>query len=872
MTQIASLSFDAAGWELWPALCAGGRVEVVPEGVRASWEELGRWMREQEVTVCFLPTPVAEEMLNAGVELPASLRLLSVGGDRLRRWAEAGAHYELANIYGPTEITIASNCGMVAATGAGLPPLGHAIANTQVYVLDPSGELCPVGVAGELYVGGAGVARGYVQRPELTAERFVPDRFSGRAGARLYRTGDVVSWRADGQLDFIGRLDAQVKLRGHRIELGEIEAVLSKFACVRQCAVAILELAGTQMLTAYFVGDAEAPLLREHAARQLPAYMIPQRFIRLEALPLTPNGKLDRKALPAPEATDFQLFAEPQTPTQEILCGIWAEVLGRERVGIHDNFFELGGDSILSIQVVARAAQYGLSLTTRDLFERQTVALLSEAAGGETATQAQSMQTGEVPLTPIQHWFMRQERRRPWHFNHAVLLADAKKIDGARLQRAVERVLASHEVFHLRYERDGQGQVRQHYRSGDGGDSHARRCGRVDLRALHRTAQSKLVESVAERVQESLDLEAGRLVAAVRFEVSDSGDVDTGADTDGGRLLVVAHHLAIDGVSWRILLDQVERAYADLQTDTDSTLRTQGSSFGQWALALEREARSEETQRELAYWVKQQPCVDERVPRDFEAGANTVESSESVAVEFDAEQTEVLLREVPRRLRAQVEEVLMLGVVEALREWSGSREAVVECEGHGREPLAGVDVSQTVGWFTTLYPVRFVRESEGEATIAERLREVRDQLRAVPRKGLGYGLLKYCAGAEQLSVPEAEVSFNYLGQWDANLGGLFTPGAESVGASQWAGERRSHVVGVNGSVHGGRLRMVWTYSRNVHRRETVERVAGLFRQTVEAVVAACAVENEAAAPAPVEVSDLSFSDAEWKALLTAVRS
>jgi non-ribosomal peptide synthase protein (TIGR01720 family) len=399
------------------------------------------------------------------------------------------------------------------------------------------------------------------------------------------------------------------------------------------------------------------------------------------------------------------------------------------------------------------------------------------------------------------------------------------------------------------------------------------------LRSLPRAAQGKVIEQVATRVQASLHLEVGRLVTALRFEMT--GDVG-GSGASGGRLLVVAHHLVIDGVSWRILLDQVERVYQDLQAGRESALRGQGSSFGQWVHALVREAESEETQGELAYWVTQQPRRDERLPRDSETGANTVESSESIAVEFDKAQTDTLLREVPRLMRAQVEEVLVLGVVAALQEWSGSKSVIVECEGHGREPVAGVDVTQTVGWFTTLFPVRFSQATESDAshndgatsnsdvTIAERLREVRDQLRGVPRKGLGYGLLKYVGQAEELNGATAEVSFNYLGQWDANLGGMFSGGSESVGASQWAGEERSHLIGVNGSVNGGRLRVVWTYSRSLHRAETMERVAELFRCTVEQVVAACGDQSET--PAPVEVSDLSFSDAEWKALLTAVRS
>ncbi|HEV2799872.1 MAG TPA: amino acid adenylation domain-containing protein, partial [Pyrinomonadaceae bacterium] len=867
--QKTAMSFDASVWEFYAPLLVGGTLLMASAGAHRDPFVLIENIRRKRATILQVVPTMLDLLVNQfGWTECESLRLVFCGGEALsetlrRKFAETTPRAELSNLYGPTEATIDATYWRSSDD----TPLciGRPVANASAYILDAWGALCPVGVPGELYLGGAGLARGYIGRPELTVERFVPHPFATSPGVRLYRTGDVAKWRADGQLDFIGRADAQVKLRGHRIELGEIEALMSRHAGVRQCAAVVRVQSGSgDALVAYVAGEVEAHELRTHLAQQLPAYMVPQRIVKLDALPLTANGKIDRKALPAPDETQTETaggYVPPRNSVEGVLCRVWSEVLGREQVGIHDNFFELGGDSILSIQIGVRAAQHGLTLSTRDLFEHQTIAALSQSAALEIAAgnDADAETSGDWPLTPIQRWFFAQQMQRPAHYNQAALLSDSEVLDGRRLQAAVEHVLAAHEVLGLRYERV-DGEVRQQYRArAEREETTQRRCGRADLRSLPQTAQSRVIETIAERVQESLDLETGRLVNAVRFEV-----------TGGGRLLVVAHHLVIDGVSWRILLDQMERSYRE---GTHNDLRAQVSSFGQWARRLELEARSEETQRELAYWMKQQPRVDEHVPRDFEAGANTVESSESVAVEFDAEQTEVLLREVPRHLRAQVEEALLLGVVEALREWSGKSEAVVEYEGHGREPLAGVDVSQTVGWFTTLYPVRFVLE--GEATIAERLREVRDQLRAVPRKGLGYGLLKYVGGGGELQGASAEVVFNYLGQWDANLGGLFRASAENVGASQWGGERRSHVIEIYGSVHGGRLRMVWTYSRNVHRRETVERVAGLFRQTVEAVVAACAQEG-AAASVPgdyawdLETDDFSLSNAELDDLLAEV--
>jgi non-ribosomal peptide synthase protein (TIGR01720 family) len=823
---------------------------------------LQKWMADEDITIGFVPTPMAELLLELEWPADTALRIMLTGGDVLHRRPAPGTPFTLVNNYGVTEATVVSTSGVVAPEGAGLPSIGRSIAGTTLRVLGADGRVVPDGEPGELFISGRSVATGYLNRPELTAERFVPDPFGTRAGTRLYRTGDRMRWSENAQLEFLGRQDDQVKLRGNRIELGEIEAVLSKYAGVRQCAVTVMEVAGRQMLLAYVTGEAEAVELKEHAARELPTYMVPQRIVKLDALPLTANGKVDRKALPGPEGVEAAAaggYCAPRTPVEEVLCRVWGEVLGRERVGIHDNFFELGGDSILSIQIGVRASQCGLRLTTRDLFEHQTVAALSAGVAGLERAAAGvgvglGLSEGEaVPLTPIQRWFFAQGWRREWHYNQAALLADAGGADGGRMQAAVERVLAAHEVFELRYERVA-GEVRQHYagRASEREEAQPRRCGRADLRALPRAVQGRVIEQLAAQAQAGLDLEAGRLVAALRCEV-----------TGGGRLLVVAHHLVIDGVSWRILLDQVERAYADSLAGGESSWRAQGSSFGQWAQALVQEAASDETGRELEYWVRQQPGSDERLPRDFyESGANTVGSGARVAVEFDQAQTEVLLREVPRRLRAQVDEVLLLGVVEALREWGGKGAAVVECEGHGRQPLPGLDVSQTVGWFTTLYPVRFQSEAEsgatnqGGRTITERLREVRERLRAVPRKGLGYGLLKYIGQAEELAGAGAEVSFNYLGQWDANLGGLFRAGGESPGASQWAGEQRPHLVEVHGSVHGGRLSMVWTFSRNLHRKQTMERLLALFRRTVEAVIAACGDKRNAPVAADFPLAKL----------------
>ena len=433
LTQVASFGFDAAVWEIWPSLCGGATLHICPEHVRLDPQGLQQWLNRESITQSFLPTPLAEKLLALRWNTKTSLRVMLTGGDRLQRWAEPNQVFDLVNHYGPTESTVVTSCATVPpypAEGGGVgPSIGKPINNTEVYVLGSAQELVPVGVKGELYVGGGGLARGYLGRAELTAERFVPHPYSIEAGARLYRTGDVVRYLPDGNLEYLGRADNQVKIRGHRIELGEVEAVLSEHPDIRQAVVITHAAENQERLVAYVVsqngtGSSE---WREYLQQRLPEYMVPAAFVSLPGLPLTANGKVDRRALPAPEWTRAgvkRAFVAPTTESERVLCAIWSELLGVKEVGVDDNFFELGGDSILSIQIVARAHQAGLRLTPRHMFAHQTVRGLAAVAevGEQLVRGEQGEVHGAVVLTPIQQWFFEEELSAKEHYNHAVLL------------------------------------------------------------------------------------------------------------------------------------------------------------------------------------------------------------------------------------------------------------------------------------------------------------------------------------------------------------------------------------------------------------------------------------------------------------------
>ena len=384
-TQLAGLAFDASAWETWPYLLAGACLHLVRPELLGQPEALWQQLADDRITVAFMPTPLAELMLAAPRPEQLALRCLLAGGDRLHGHPPAGLPFELVNNYGPTENSVVSTSCPVPAGEEGLPPIGKPIANTRVYLLDDSFEPVPVGVSGELYVGGAGLARGYLNQPELTAERFLADPFVNEAWARMYKTGDLGRWREDGSIEFLGRNDFQVKVRGFRIELGEIEARLAEHPAVRETAVLAREDGtGGKRLVAYYTGDAGLTVedLRAHLAEALPEYMVPVAFVQLEALPLTPNGKLDRKALPAPEGDAYgaREYEAPQGETEQALAALWAELLKVDQVGRHDNFFELGGHSLLAVTLIARMRQAGLNTDVRALFTAPTLAGLAALA------------------------------------------------------------------------------------------------------------------------------------------------------------------------------------------------------------------------------------------------------------------------------------------------------------------------------------------------------------------------------------------------------------------------------------------------------------------------------------------------------------
>jgi amino acid adenylation domain-containing protein/non-ribosomal peptide synthase protein (TIGR01720 family) len=849
--QFSSFSFDASVFEIVMGLLTGavlcmGKSESVLPGI-----DLIQLLRRLAITNIVMPPSALGAMPYEN--LPALQTIVVAGeacpSDVLALWSP---QHRFFNAYGPTESTIwatVAECGDSDVR----PPIGRPIANTQVYLLDTYLQPVPIGVAGELHIGGDGLARGYWQRAELTAERFIPDAMSGQMGGRLYRTGDLARYLPDGNIEYLGRIDHQVKVRGHRIELGEIEAVLATHTGVRQCVVIAREdTPGIKQLVAYLVSEGEEAVsiseLRSYLKEKLPDYMIPSFFVTLDELPLTPNGKIDRRSLPAPERTGAESehsFVAATTAEEQALAVIWCEVLNLPRVGIHDNFFHLGGDSILSIQVIARANDAGLRLTPKQLFQHPTISELALLAGSSSLVLAeQGFVSGHLPLTPIQHWFFDQQLPRPHHFNQALLLETRTPLDATLLASALQHLLEHHDALRMRFTPSEAGWLQLNLPPDD-----LVPLSFIDLSAVPAEAVAERIEAEATLLQSSLNLSDGPLLRVALFDLGKGRD---------GRLLIVIHHLVVDGVSWRILLEDLQTAYQQLAQGEEIKLPAKTTSFKRWAELLTEYAASESIGEERAYWEaegERQRAV-RALPVDYEGGSNSEALARAVTVSLSEEQTRALLQEVPEAYHTQINDVLLTALVEAFGRWSGERRLVVDLEGHGREEIGEeVDVSRTVGWFTTMYPVRL--EIKGGSSLGEGLKGVKEQLRGVPRRGLGYGLVRYVRGAaagaggeeaaeraeaEQWSGgAEAQVSFNYLGQFDQ----LFTERSawvvaeESSGAAHDVGGERGHLIDVSGMITGGRLQVTWAYSEGVYRRETIEAVAQGYVEALEELIAHC---------------------------------
>lgn len=1128
---VSTLAADLGNTVIFPALCSGGALHIITSETASDPVALADYFSEHKIDCLkIVPSHLAALMTHAEPERVLPRKCLVLGGEAsswqlIEKIQRLAPDCRVLNHYGPTETTVGvMTFAIDNQFESKTAPLGYPIANTQVYVLDNDLRPVPFGVAGELHVAGANVTRGYLNSAGTTAAKFIPNPFSARPGDRLYKTGDLAQHRPDGSIEFLGRTDDQVKVRGFRVDPAEIEALLDQHQAVKQSKViAHASAAGEKRLVAYVVPDGtsaaavrralslkregrlneahELPnqmlvasqnknetsfmykeifeekiylqhgvrlndgdcvfdvganigmfslfvgrecrnakiyafepmpplfetlrtnialydldakvfqcgvaadnntreftyyphltlmsgqfadlaqdrqvvklfesnrhedgwnselldemleermtterftcqmqrisdVIREHGVERIdllkidvqkselevlrgiddgdwnkieqvvlevhdiddrlrqivslfethgfqvhvqqeamlketalydvycvrpdrsrrldhsvsspqrewtspdslladvrkyleanaPEHMVPSAFVLLESMPLTANGKIDRKALPEPvelEPKPERTFVAPSNRTEQLLTDIWRQVLGRSEISVNDNFFELGGDSILSIQIVARANQAGLRLSPKLIFRHQTIAQLALAiaeteTGSPVLQTEQGLLTGAVPLTPVQHYFFEQVRVAREHFNQSLLLDVQRPVHAGHLRAVIAALIEHHDALRLRFEQTDDGWTQRY----------------AGLEAIDETAVEVVeiseseIEPACNEAQRSLKLESGKLFRVVLFQ--------TGTTQ---RLLLVAHHLVIDGVSWRILLEDIARGLDQAERGNAIDFGNKTTSYREWATRLERYSREDEAAAELAYWLNAEKSAAWELPVDRREGDNSVASTRTISVSLDAEETRALLQEVPEAYRTQINDVLLTALAKAVNKWTGRQQVVVQMEGHGREELwEDVDLSRTAGWFTSLFPVLI--EIDSASDVGSSLKSVKEQLRRVPNRGLVYGVLRYLTKKLNEGSKQPDLKFNYFGQLDNVLSSdsLFNLSSLARGAERDEQQQRNCLVEVSSAVAGGQLQLNFSYSENVHRRETIERLSATLVAALREIIAHC---------------------------------
>ncbi|GAA2980055.1 non-ribosomal peptide synthetase [Actinokineospora diospyrosa] len=810
----APLGFDISINEIFLPLVTGGAVVVAAPGAERDVEYLLDLITEHRVSFTYL----VASMLDMLLQLPGitavtdTLKHVWCGGealtpelfDRFRRALDATMYHG----YGPAEATIGVSHEFYRgdAVRRGIS-IGRPNPNTRVHVLDAALNPVPVGVQGELYTGGLPLGRGYVGDPAQTAARFVADPWT--PGARLYRTGDLARWTAGGTLEFLGRVDHQVKIRGMRVELQEIEAALAAHDAVRQAVVVTVRgPSGATQLAGYCTGTGSAgTALDGHALRgwlgeRLPEHMVPPTIQVLDALPVTPSGKVDRRALPAPDFTAS--LRTPVTEVEQLVCSLFAEVLGLPRVGVDDSFFSLGGDSIVSLQLVAKARAAGLAISPRDVFDSRTAGDLARLVSDRVpvAIEAPTVDAvGEVPLTPVMRTVLSRDGLRRRYAQAAVVEAPAN-LDPAALATAVEALVRHHDA--LRAVVTSTGDTWRYVVPKAGEVDGLVRPGSDDVRAE--------LDAAADR----LDPSSGVMLQVVWFpEV----------------IGIVIHHFAVDGVSWRILLPDLADAYQAAVEGRTPELTPVGTSLRAWASGLAEVDRSSE----VDFWSATLDGPDTALgSRPLDPTRDVLATVRDVRVELPVDVSRAVLTDVPDRYFARIDDVLLTALGMAF-----GRPTLVELEGHGREDgvIDGADLSRTVGWFTTVYPVRL---DVGSLEPGDALKHVKEALRAVPNRGIGYGHLH--------DTNPAQITFNYLGRYGgtdagkpwtqsgeyADMAGIFDPTAPAPNTLE--------VTALTEDTSAGPvLRATWSYPEGVLTREEVIDLANRWREALIALTSDSAV-------------------------------
>ncbi|MBT7590555.1 MAG: amino acid adenylation domain-containing protein [Candidatus Scalindua sp.] len=863
----APLIFDVSVQQIFGCLTQGNTCHVIPDEIRLNSMRLVEYFRRKKIDMAnFTPSFFGMLLEAYSPNIPWPMRHVLIGaealpGQLLERFYSNPTNrgITIRNMYGPTECCVNSTSCVFSVdshTKWKRPPIGRPIANVRTYILDDNLKLAPVGVMGELCISGANLAGGYLNDSSKTDAVFVPHPF--RNGKRLYRTGDLARWLPAGEIEVLGRMDHQVKVRGYRVEIGEIEKQLTRHPFVQEAVVVYKEARDESQgraLHAYIVSREEISVedLRAYLERMLPNYMIPSYFARMDKMPLNATGKVDLNFLAESDSgaalNQEAAFVEPLTKTGRKLAEVWQTALGRGRVGIHDNYFYLGGDSIKAIQVVSRMLREGLKVEIRDLFRYPTIAELEPYVVEAQSRKASPDSGGEAPLTPIQQKFFSEHPDDPHWFNHALLLHAPNGFREEAARKVFEVFWEHHDALRARYRKDGSRWIQKI--SEAEGESWFEM---VDLRESQNPHEDLCHRATA--IQKSFDLATGPLIKASLFKTR-----------DGDRLLVVVHHLVIDGVSWRILLEDFSLGYRQVLRGKQIQFDEKTTSFKRWAEEIVRYSKSDMLLKEKDYWAGLDTVSVRPLLFDHDTVDNRYRDARTIKFQLSKAETHVLLKQVNHAYTTTTEDILLMVLARTLYQWSGNSCTFITLEGHGRENIIGeLDVSRTVGWFTCMYPV--LLELPTDKDTGYQIKFIKETIRKIPNRGIGYGILKYVTPSKkkkELSFhKQSQITFNYLGQIDDSMfSELFTISFDAVGEVVSPDAERHCDIDISGVVLDGKLELMVVYNRNRFQEGTMGDFLNKFQRELRTAMCHCQEKKTSEmTPADFTFSQLSLDDLE----------
>ncbi|MEC0599321.1 amino acid adenylation domain-containing protein [Bacillus spizizenii] len=832
----SSISFDLTVTSIFTPLISGNTI-VIYEGIDKSLL-IRKIVEENKVDIIKL-TPTHLRLLELMDLKNSKIKRLIVGGEELKTDQARKVYHafngkiEIYNEYGPTEATVGCMIHKfnIENDNGSSVSIGSPADNTKLYILGKQNELLPIGIYGELCISGDGLATGYLNKKDLTEEKFVDHPFE--PGTKMYKTGDLARWKPDGSVDYLGRIDHQVKIRGYRIETGEIENQLLQIKHIKEAVViARTDQNGDKFLCGYVTSDRELkiPDIKEKLSKELPLYMVPNYIFQIESMPLSSNGKIDIKALPVIDIEKLMesTYEAPRNKIEEILVQVWGKILGLQSLGINDNYYEIGGDSIKSILIVSELQKHGLKLEVKDLMQFPRIKELSAYVKSTDIKIDQSVIEGKVELVPIQKWFIEQQFEREDHYNQAFMLYKKDGFKEDAIKKAFLEIVKHHDALRMKYRKENN-EIEQWNRGIEQAEE------AFTFEVFNMTQNEDLpvnIEIMANRVQAGMSLEKGILIKLALFKTK-----------NGDHLLIVIHHLVIDGVSWRILLEDFEAAYTNATKGKKVEFQQKTTSFKEWAQKLNEFAESRGIQRESSYWKALKESATEALPKDYHTYSKTYGDSRETQISFSKEQTRTLLRKTHAAYQTQINDILLCSLGLAIKEWSGIDKILVNLEGHGREEIIkGVQLHRTVGWFTSIYPV-FLDMTKSDS-LANSIKHTKEMLRHIPHNGIGYGILRYLSSDDQLKI-KPEISFNYLGEFGhEDKNSIFHYSEFSTGESISTKNRKTHNIEINGFVIDGKLTFTVSFDANQYKQQTIERFTEVYKVKLQQVIEHCANQKE----------------------------